>query len=140
MRSRRASRVSSAATPPPTIRTLCFVWVMLSTVGGAPANSIGRNCGAPGGELRIPQAVGTSPCTVDGMDVVIVGGGVAGLEALLALRAMAGDRGRLALAPSDAGFTYPPPAGAGPVPLGPPPPRPPAPVAGGPGGATGLQS
>ena len=31
------------------------------------------------------------------MDIVIAGGGVAGLEALLALRAMAGDRVRLTL-------------------------------------------
>jgi sulfide:quinone oxidoreductase len=35
------------------------------------------------------------------VDVVIVGGGVAGLEALLGLRAMAGDRVRLTLAAPD---------------------------------------
>src|SRR4051812_27895623 len=52
------------------------------------------------------------------MDVVIAGGGVAGLEALLALRAMAGDRVRLALASPDADFTYRPLAVAEPFALG----------------------
>ena len=52
------------------------------------------------------------------MDVVIVGGGVAGLEALLGLRAMAGDRVRLTLAAPDRDFTYRPLAVAEPFALG----------------------
>ena len=52
------------------------------------------------------------------MDVVIVGGGVAGLEALLGLRALAGDRVRLTLAAPDPDFTYRPLAVAEPFGLG----------------------
>lgn len=52
------------------------------------------------------------------MDVVIVGGGVAGLEALLGLRAMAGDRVRLTLAAPDPEFSYRPLAVAEPFALG----------------------
>src|SRR5215208_7732691 len=52
------------------------------------------------------------------MDALIVGGGVAGLEALLGLRAMAGDRVRLTLAASDREFTYRPLAVAEPFALG----------------------
>src|SRR3954452_1874819 len=52
------------------------------------------------------------------MDVVIAGGGVAGLEALLGLHAMAGDRVRLTLAAPDAEFTYRPLAVAEPFALG----------------------
>jgi sulfide:quinone oxidoreductase len=52
------------------------------------------------------------------MDVVIVGGGVAGLEALLGLRAMAGDRVRLTLVAPDADFSYRPLAVAEPFALG----------------------
>ena len=52
------------------------------------------------------------------MDVVIVGGGVAGLEALLGLRAMAGDRVRLTLAAPDRDFSYRPLAVAEPFALG----------------------
>jgi sulfide:quinone oxidoreductase len=52
------------------------------------------------------------------MDVVIVGGGVAGLEALLALRAMAGDRVRLTLAAPERDFSYRPLAVAEPFALG----------------------
>jgi sulfide:quinone oxidoreductase len=52
------------------------------------------------------------------MDVLIVGGGVAGLEALLGLRAMAGDRVRLTLAAPDRDFSYRPLAVAEPFALG----------------------
>ena len=52
------------------------------------------------------------------MDVLIVGGGVAGLEALLGLRAMAGDRVRLTLAAPDRDFSYRPLAVAEPFGLG----------------------
>jgi sulfide:quinone oxidoreductase len=54
------------------------------------------------------------------MDVLIAGGGVAGLEALLALRALAGDRVRLTLASADDQFTYRPLAVAQPFALGSP--------------------
>ena len=52
------------------------------------------------------------------MDVVIVGGGVAGLEALLGLRAMAGDRVRLTLVAPERDFSYRPLAVAEPFGLG----------------------
>jgi sulfide:quinone oxidoreductase len=52
------------------------------------------------------------------MEVLIAGGGVAGLEALLALREMAGDRVRLVLAAPDDQFTYRPLAVAEPFALG----------------------
>jgi sulfide:quinone oxidoreductase len=50
--------------------------------------------------------------------IVIAGGGVAGLEALLALRAMAGERVRLTLVAPDPDFTYKPLAVAEPFGLG----------------------
>ena len=52
------------------------------------------------------------------MDIVIAGGGVAGLEALLALRAMARDQARLTLIAPDADFSYRPLAVAEPFGLG----------------------
>jgi sulfide:quinone oxidoreductase len=52
------------------------------------------------------------------MEVVIAGGGVAGLEALLALRAIAGDRVRLTLIAPDENFSYRPLAVAEPFALG----------------------
>jgi sulfide:quinone oxidoreductase len=52
------------------------------------------------------------------MDVVIAGGGVAGLEALLGLRAVAGDRVRLTLVAPDPDFSYRPLAVAEPFALG----------------------
>src|SRR5215203_3899909 len=52
------------------------------------------------------------------MDVVIVGGGVAGLEALLGLRAMAGDRVRLTLTAPEPEFSYRPLAVAEPFAMG----------------------
>jgi sulfide:quinone oxidoreductase len=52
------------------------------------------------------------------MDVVIAGGGVAGLEALLGLHAIAGDRVDLRLIAPDAEFTYRPLAVAEPFALG----------------------
>ncbi|MEO8690715.1 MAG: FAD/NAD(P)-binding oxidoreductase, partial [Solirubrobacteraceae bacterium] len=52
------------------------------------------------------------------MDVVIVGGGVAGLEALLGLHAIAGDRVQLALAAPEPDFSYRPLAVAEPFGLG----------------------
>jgi sulfide:quinone oxidoreductase len=52
------------------------------------------------------------------MNVLIVGGGVAGLEALLGLRAMAGDRVDLTLAAPDRDFSYRPLAVAEPFALG----------------------
>jgi len=52
------------------------------------------------------------------MDIVIAGGGVAGLEGLLALHAMAGDRVRLTLVAPDPEFTYRPLAVAEPFALG----------------------
>jgi len=52
------------------------------------------------------------------MDVVIAGGGVAGLEALLGLRAIAGDRARLTLIAPDPDFSYRPLAVAEPFGLG----------------------
>jgi sulfide:quinone oxidoreductase len=53
-----------------------------------------------------------------GMDIVIAGGGVAGLEALLGLRAMARDRVRLTLIAPDPDFSYRPLAVAEPFALG----------------------
>ena len=50
--------------------------------------------------------------------IIIAGGGVAGLEALLALRAMAGERVRLTLVAPDPDFTYKPLATAEPFGLG----------------------
>ena len=52
------------------------------------------------------------------MDIVIAGGGVAGLEALLALRAMARDHTRLTLIAPDPDFSYRPLAVAEPFGLG----------------------
>jgi sulfide:quinone oxidoreductase len=52
------------------------------------------------------------------MQVVIAGGGVAGLEGLLALRALAGDRVELVLVAADEEFTYRPLAVAEPFALG----------------------
>jgi sulfide:quinone oxidoreductase len=52
------------------------------------------------------------------VDVVVAGGGVAGLEALLGLRAMAGDKVRLTLIAPDADFAYRPLAVAEPFALG----------------------
>jgi len=52
------------------------------------------------------------------MDIVIAGGGVAGLEGLLALHAMAGDSVRLTLVAPDPEFTYRPLAVAEPFALG----------------------
>jgi sulfide:quinone oxidoreductase len=52
------------------------------------------------------------------MDVVVAGGGVAGLEGLLALRALAGDRIRLTLVAPDPEFSYRPLAVAEPFALG----------------------
>ena len=52
------------------------------------------------------------------LDVVIAGGGVAGLEGLLAIRALAGDRVRLTLIAPDAEFSYRPMAVAEPFSLG----------------------
>ena len=49
---------------------------------------------------RWPRAADPRPM-VGGMDIVIAGGGVAGLEALLALGALAGDRARLTLVAPD---------------------------------------
>ena len=54
---------------------------------------------------------------VGGMDIVIAGGGVAGLEALLALGALAGDRARLTLVAPDRDFVYKPLAVAEPFAL-----------------------
>ena len=53
--------------------------------------------------------------TVDALRVVIGGGGVAGLEALLALHALAGDRVQLTLVAPDPDFAYRPLAVAEPV-------------------------
>ncbi len=50
--------------------------------------------------------------------IIIAGGGVAGLEALLALRAMAGERVRLTLVAPEPDFTYKPLAVAAPFGLG----------------------
>jgi sulfide:quinone oxidoreductase len=52
------------------------------------------------------------------MDIVIAGGGVAGLEALLALHAMAGDSVRLSVVAPDPEFSYRPLAVAEPFALG----------------------
>jgi sulfide:quinone oxidoreductase len=52
------------------------------------------------------------------MHILIAGGGVAGLEALLAINAMAGDRARLTLVAPDPDFTYKPLAVAEPFGLG----------------------
>jgi sulfide:quinone oxidoreductase len=52
------------------------------------------------------------------MDVVVAGGGVAGLEGLLALHAMAGERVRLSVIAPDPEFTYRPLAVAEPFALG----------------------
>jgi sulfide:quinone oxidoreductase len=52
------------------------------------------------------------------MHILIAGGGVAGLEALLAVKAMAGDRARLTLVAPDPDFVYKPLAVAEPFGLG----------------------
>jgi sulfide:quinone oxidoreductase len=52
------------------------------------------------------------------LDVVVAGGGVAGLEGLLAVRALAGDRVNLSLIAPDADFSYRPMAVAEPFSLG----------------------
>jgi sulfide:quinone oxidoreductase len=52
------------------------------------------------------------------LDVVVAGGGVAGLEGLLGLRELAGDRVRLTLIAPDADFSYRPMAVAEPFALG----------------------
>jgi sulfide:quinone oxidoreductase len=52
------------------------------------------------------------------LNVIVAGGGVAGLEGLLALRALAGDRVRLTLIAPDDMFTYRPLAAAAPFSLG----------------------
>ena len=52
------------------------------------------------------------------MHIVIAGGGVAGLEALLAVHEMAGERARLTLVAPDPEFTYKPLAVAEPFGLG----------------------
>ena len=52
------------------------------------------------------------------MHIIIAGGGVAGLEALLALKAMAGDKARLTLVAPDPDFVYKPLAVAEPFGLG----------------------
>jgi sulfide:quinone oxidoreductase len=52
------------------------------------------------------------------MDIVVAGGGVAGLEGLLAIHAMAGDRVRLTVIAPDPEFTYRPLAVAEPFALG----------------------
>ena len=62
--------------------------------------------------------VGDPPPMVGDMDIVIAGGGVAGLEALLALGALAGDRARLRLISPDPEFAYKPLAVAEPFALG----------------------
>ena len=56
---------------------------------------------------RCPRTA-TSHDAVGALRVVVGGGGVAGLEALLALRALAGDRVRLTLVAPAAEFTYRP--------------------------------
>jgi sulfide:quinone oxidoreductase len=55
---------------------------------------------------------------VTGTEIVVAGGGVAGLEGLLALRSMLGDRARLVLVAPDADFSYRPLAVAEPFGLG----------------------
>jgi sulfide:quinone oxidoreductase len=70
-----------------------------------------------GGRAPDVQLHGESP-TVPGMNIVIAGGGVAGLEALLGLHAMAGDRVRLTLIAPDPEFSYRPLAVAEPFALG----------------------
>src|SRR6188472_4197188 len=67
-------------------------------------------------ERARPVAVTTD--SPGALDVVIAGGGVAGLEALLALDALAADRVRLTLIAPDADFTYRPLAVAEPFSLG----------------------
>src|SRR5215207_8723964 len=61
---------------------------------------------------------GVSQMTSQPMNVVIAGGGVAGLEALLGLHALAGDRISLTLVAPDPDFSYRPLAVAEPFALG----------------------
>ena len=78
-----------------------------------PAGNHGQERG------RVPSRTIPTTTTLDGMEhIVIAGGGVAGLEALLALRAMAGDRARLTLVAPDPDFVYKPLAIAEPFGLG----------------------
>jgi sulfide:quinone oxidoreductase len=50
----------------------------------------------------------TDPTSDDRAEVLIAGGGIAGLEAMMALRDLAGDRARIALAAPDPDFVYKP--------------------------------
>jgi sulfide:quinone oxidoreductase len=59
-----------------------------------------------------------STSSADQLDVVVAGGGVAGLEGLLALRAIAGERVRLTVVAPDPEFSYRPLAVAEPFALG----------------------
>src|SRR3954454_10645306 len=89
--------------------------------GGGPLNGIKSEPGAPPPASRVLRGDGAAKpqrCTVRRMDVVIAGGGVAGLEALLGLRAMAGDRVRFTLAAPDPDFSYRPLAVAEPFAMG----------------------
>src|SRR4051812_5132394 len=113
-RTRRASRVSSAATPPPAITTRSGDSVMPRACRHPHACGSGDSPDPPRGSPQPPAAtpVGTTDCArprraygrLMPRHIVIAGGGIAGLETLLALSDLAEDRVRLTLVSPDSGF------------------------------------
>src|SRR5215203_5586941 len=63
-------------------------------------------------------APGDQPMTASPLNVVVAGGGIAGLEAMLGLHELAGDRVQLTLVAPDADFSYRPLAVAEPFAAG----------------------
>src|SRR4051812_1758378 len=90
----RASAASRPAGPPPAIRT--FVRMPRSYVRSVPAASVRVAGGSAGNPQRrgAQTRMGTGPRarTLAAMRILVAGGGVAAIETVLALQALAGDR------------------------------------------------